>query len=82
VTTIGNPGQLSRGFLPQIYCSQLTDHDAHYEYHVCGVAGEFLAVRYIPESHCPGRYTPRLHGGISGDPTPGWTEADPFAGLD
>jgi hypothetical protein len=60
--------------LPQNHCYDQDDHPAH--------TVRSQVYPFPAREQCPGRYTPRLHGGLSGDPAPGWTPEDPFAGLD
>lgn len=60
----------------QEYCPNIGDHPAHDGMRVQHAGGSRLRMIRV---RCPGRWTPSLHGGISGEPA---HPSDPFAGLD
>lgn len=63
---------MTKTLLRQAWCLDITDHPTHTEVDVRGFA----------VSRCPGRYTPSRYRAPDPQPRPGWTDDDPFAGLD
>jgi hypothetical protein len=75
---------MTRTLLRQAWCLDITDHSAHIVYRAgAGVDphGEY-ATYCTPLFRCPGRHTPSRYRAPDPQPEPGWTDDDPFAGLD